>query len=401
MMKKQFSDWIKGKQMFGISLQLKGSEDWLVDALELQRKGSEVKLLGKCEGIRNATDIWEQVPAHSSVSLCLNGSGVLLKTINAEHWNDGIDSVLPNVKAEDFIIQKMDMTDGRLLIALMRKDLLTSILKQFSEHKFWVVDLWLGPVCFHSLSSLFEKGNQDILLPGLQVQMQNGKLHRYQKSEVKPENYYYLGGEDLWGNQLLPFASALSSMAVSNHNEIPDEIEELAGEYFARKFLMKAGVAALVLVFMAVLINFFAFDSLRQEQSQLSAQVETGCNLLTKLDALKSDLQQKDDFLLKSGLNTESKLSFYADRIAVDLPEGVRLNSMELNPILKKVKKDKEIIYRTDYINVQGETNYPLELNLWIQNLKKEEWVDKVTKQEYLLKQKGAPAIFVMEISVK
>lgn len=401
MMKKQFSDWIKGKKMYGVSLQLKGGEEWQVDALELERKGGEVRLRSKCEDIRNVENIWEQIPEHSSLSLCLNGSGVLLKTINSEQWNDGIDSVLPNVKAEDFIIQKMDMTDGRILIALMRKDLLASILQQFSDHKLWVVDLWLGSVCFHSLDSLFEKGNQDILLPGLQLKMHHGKLHEYKKSELKPENYYYLGGEALWGNQLLPFASALSSMAVGNHNEIPAEIEKLSGEYFARKFLMKSGVATLAIVFMAVLINFFVFDSLRKEQSQLSTQVETGRNLLTRLDVLKEDLKQKNDFLLKSGLNTQSKLSFYADRIAVDLPEGVRLSSMELNPILKKVKKDKEIQYRTDYINVQGETNYPLELNLWIQKLKKEEWVDKVIKQEYLLKQKGAPAVFVMEISVK
>nr|WP_320120050.1 hypothetical protein [uncultured Marinifilum sp.] len=401
MMKKQFSDWIKGKQMYGISLLLKGSEDWQVDALELRRKNNQVKLLNKCEGIRSTEDIWVHIPPHSCLSLCISGNGVLLKTITKEQWDNGIDSVLPNVKTEDFVIQRMDMADGRILIALMRRDMLSSILDQFSEHNLWVVDLWLGPICFHSLSSLFEKNSQDILLPGMQIQLLNGKLQKFQKSSVNPDRYYRWGGEDLWGNHLLPYASALSSMAVGNHNQLPSEIEVSSGEYFARNFLIKAGIAALLIIFLSVLVNFFVFDSLRQKQSQLSAQVETGRNLLTKLDLLKEDLKQKNDFLLKSGLNTQSKLSFYADRIAVDLPEGVRLNSMELNPILKKVKKDKEVIYRIGYINVQGETNYPLELNLWIQNLNKEEWVDKVTKQEYLLKQKGAPAVFVMEISVK
>lgn len=399
-MKEKLKEIIKGNQLFGVSLQLKGAENWQIDKIELRRKRDEIQLTNKGESILSIDDFWDQIPAHSRISLCISGSGVLMKKVNAEQMEQGVEAVLPNVRAEEFVVQQMEMTDGRVLLALMRRDVLASILKEFSDHNLWCVDIFLGPICFQSLASLLPKGDTKLLVPGVELQFLNGKLNGYRKSEEKPQEYYQLGGENLWANQLLPFASGLSSLAIGEKTNLPEEVEILANEFFARQVVIKGGALSLIVIFLSVLINFFFFDSLRKEQSQLSAQVETGRNLLTRLDALKIDFSQKEDFLLKSGLNTQSKLSYYADRLVVELPESVRLQSLEVNPLQKKIRKGKEIKYDVKNVLVQGETNQPMDLNRWIQNLKKEEWVDKVEKQEYFLKQKNKPAEFILEISV-
>ncbi|WP_461630268.1 hypothetical protein [Labilibaculum euxinus] len=400
-MQEKLKEFTKSNQLFGVSLQLKGAENWQADMIELRRKRDDIQLANKGEGIRSIDDFWEQVPAQSRISLCVSGSGVLIKKVNAEQMEQGVEAVLPNVRTEEFVVQQMDMTDGRMLLALMRRDLLASIIKEFSEHNLWIVDIFLGPICFQSLSSLLPEGEAKLLVPGVELQFVNGKLNDYRKSETKPQEYYHLGGENLWANQLLPFASGLSTLVVGESRNLPEEVQVLADEFFARQVVIKGGALSLVVIFLSVLINFFVFDSLRKKQSQLSAQVETGRNLLTRLDALKIDFSQKEDFLLKSGLNTQSRLCFYADRLVVELPESVRLQSMEVNPLQKKIRKGKEIQYNVGNILVQGETDQPMDLNRWIQNLKKEEWVDKVEKQEYFLKQKNEPAEFILEIRVK
>jgi Tfp pilus assembly protein PilN len=400
-MKLNLKEWIKGKQMFGVTLCVEKEDCWFVDVVELYREKNEIKLIDKGDELTSVEILWEKIPKNSPISLSLIGNGILLKTVSADQVENGIEGALPNIRREEFVIQQMEMSRGRCLFALIRKDVLSVILKHFQEHEIWVVDLYLGPVCLQIVSPLFLDEDQLFILSGWKVQFVGGKLEYCQKTEAKPDRYYHIGGEDLWGNQLMPFASALSTMASGNQNESSAEVKELAAEFFARKLLLKGVVAALIFIFITVLINFFVFDSLRQQQSSLFAQVETGRNLLLQLDVLKNDVQQKNNFLLKSGLNAQSKLSFYADRIANDLPQGVRLTSMELNPVENKIKKGKEIKYKSKFILIQGETTYPLDLNLWIRNLKKEEWVRKVSRQEYLLRQKNEPAYFVIEIEVK
>lgn len=400
-MKKRVTEWLFGKQTFGVSLRLQSGEDWEVDLVEIHQSRKELKLIDKGESVRCTEDLWEKLPAHGKISLNLSGTGILIKEVNTEQLEDGIEAILPNVKQEEFVVQNLSLKNGRSLLAMMRRDALASILSEFSKRNIWVIDLYLGPVSLQPIKSLFAEHTNRIQFSGMELQLESGDFTSFKRSEESDSTYYTLAGESLMSKQILPFAAAVASVVgVHSENHSP-EIANLSQEYFARQVLRKGAFTGLIILFLAVLINFFAFDSLRKKQSRLSSQVETGRNLLVKLDELRSNFSQKEEFLKKSGLNTNSRLSFYADRLAADLPERVRLTTMEMNPLMKKIREGKEIYLGNGTILVKGETQYPLELNRWIQTLKSEEWVAELKKQEYFLKQKNKPAEFVIEISVQ
>lgn len=400
-MKKRITEWLFGKQTFGVSLALKPGEDWEVDLVEIQRSRKEIKIVDKGDAIRTTEDLWAKLPAHAKISLNLSGAGILIKEVNTDQLEHGIANILPNVKPEEFIFQTLNLKNDKSVVAMMRKDLLSSIVKEFSQRNIWVVDLCLGPVGMQIIGSLFANNTEQIHLPGMKLGIEEGRFTHFKKSEERYSGYYSVAKEDLQWNQLLPFAAAVSSVATVHTKNQADEIDMLSKEFFARQLIRKGSFLALMLLFLMVLINFVVFDSLRGKQAQLSSQVETGKNLLIKLDALRNNFSQKEDFLKKSGLNKRSRLSFYADRLAADLPAEVRLTLMEINPMIKKIRKGKEINFGSGLIMVKGETMHPLELNRWIQNLKTEKWVAKLEKQEYFLKQKNKPAEFVIEISVQ
>ena len=179
-----------------------------------------------------------------------------------------------------------------------------------------------------------------------------------------------------------------------------EEINEIGKEFFAYQSLKKGIAFALGFIFLIVLLNFFLFDSMRNQKLHLNAQLQTGRSLLLNLEDVQKNVNQKEDFLRQSGLNHQSMLSYYSDRIVVDLPENVSLVSMELNPLKSKIKKGKEINYRVNRIVVEGKTSEPDELNNWIRQLKKQEWVSKVEKQEYFLRNKKQAAEFILEVSI-
>lgn len=400
-MKKQITEWLFGKQTFGVSIRLSAGENWEVDFVEIQRSSKEIKLIDKGDAIRSTEDLWARLPEHGKISLNLSGTGILIKEVNTEQLEDGIETILPNVKQKEFVVQNLSLKNGKSILAMMRRDLLASVLEEFTKRNLWVTDLCLGPVSLKIVEPLFANHTTLIRLSGMELGIEAGEFTCFQRSEEIYSGYYSVAGEDLLSRQLLPFAAAVSSVATIHSKQQTDEVANLSQEYFARQVLKKGGFTALIVLFLIVLLNFVAFDSLRKEQTKFSLQVETGKNLLIKLDELRSNFTQKEDFLKKSGLNKNSQLSFYADRLAADLPVEVRLTSMEINPLMKKIRVGKESRFAANIIMVKGETMHPLQLNRWIQSLKLESWVAKLDKQEYFLKQKNKPAEFVIEISVQ
>lgn len=400
-MQRRITEWLFGKQTFGVALDLKSGEDWQVDLVEIQRSRKEIKIVDKGDTTRTTEDLWAKLPAHAKISLNLLGAGILIKEVSTDQLEHGIANILPNVKPEEFIFQTLNLKSDRSVVAMMRKDLLSSIVKEFSQRNIWVVDLCLGPVGMQIIGTLFADNTKLIHLPGMELGIEEGEFTHFKKSKERYSGYYSVAGENLQSSQLLPFAASVSAVVTIHAKNQTDEIATLTKEFFARQVLRKGSFLALVLLFLVVLINFVAFDSLRGKQAELSSQVETGKNLLIKLDELRNNFSQKEDFLKKSGLNKSSRLSFYADRLAADLPGEVRLTLMEINPMIKKIRKEEEMIFGFELIIVKGETMHPLELNRWIQNLKTEKWVAKLEKQEYFLKQKNKPAEFVIEISVR
>lgn len=393
-------NWIKGNSITGIHINMKSPDEWELEGINLQRKGENISLISKFDTVENTSGFLDSLPTHSSISLCLTGTGLLIKEVDALQLENGIETVLPNLRLDDFLVQEMEVGSSKALVAILRKDLLQKIIEIFQARKLHLSDIYLGPVAFKNITALFTE-DKLVSCGGMELSFNNQKLIRYAKADSKPMDRFSLAGEILDSQHVLPFVSGLSTLAISTETHLSDEIILIRKENLARRIIQKSTYTSLAILFFVLLLNFVQFNKYNKLQNQLNAQLLTGKNLLQKRNQLNEEVKQKTDFFVKSGLNTESRLSYYSDRIAACLPSNLQLTSIELNPITGKKKEGKEIHFSSGMIRIEGETFFPVAFDAWVQKLKKETWLDSILKQEYFMKEKDKTGFFRVELKLK
>ena len=116
---------------------------------------------------------------------------------------------------------------------------------------------------------------------------------------------------------------------------------------------------------------------------------------------MKLKINTKNAFIEMSGLKNASRVSFYADRIAMDLPEKIRLIELNVNPLEKKIKTGEPIVFGHNNIVVKGNSKRSSDLNNWILILKQNDWVSDILVINYQQENPLEPGVFEIKISVK
>ncbi|PCH69845.1 MAG: hypothetical protein COC06_06520 [Bacteroidales bacterium] len=227
---------------------------------------------------------------------------------------------------DEFVVQQMELgKTGKALVVIVRKDFLQTIVDEFLNRKLWLVDVYLGPIVLKNLLPLFEE-NTCLQLQGMELEISQGEFVSYQKKTNKSWDRYRIGDELIDSNHVLPFACGISTLGFGDTTHIPELLMQVRSESISRRIAIGSQVAFLALVFLILLMNFIRFDAVNEEYSRFSAQLQTGKNLLFRMNDLKDEVAQKESFYVKSGLDTQSKLSYYSDRIASCLPSRLSFN---------------------------------------------------------------------------
>src|SRR3989338_165223 len=89
----------------------------------------------------------EIIHKSTPVSLVINGKGIMFRELGTEGLDDQqiLNQVLPKVSIHDYYLQKTDASDGKQVIAVIRKSLVTQILQKFSELGLKIIQISLGP----------------------------------------------------------------------------------------------------------------------------------------------------------------------------------------------------------------------------------------------------------------
>lgn len=392
---------VRGNKIFGIHLHVKSQGEYDFESLLVKRKFESISVVSQKGNEADEISSLKQLPPNSQISLCLSGSGVLVKKVDSVQLEDGLGTVLPNGNLDEFVVQQMELGNtGKALVAIIRKDFLQSIVDEFLDLKLWLVDIYLGPIVLKNLLPLFEE-NICLQLPEMELEISQGEWVSYVKKRNTNWDRYRIGDELIDSNCVLPFTCGISTLGFGETKHIPELLMQVRSESVSRRIGIGSQLAFLVLVFLILLGNFIRFEAVNEEYSQFSVQLQTGENLIYRMNNLKKEVERKESYYVKSGLDTQSKLSYYSDRIASLLPSDLRLSSLDLNPLQGKIKEGKEMHFANDFIQIDGETNHPVQFNNWIQKLRKEDWVEEISKQEYFKKDQNKAGEFRIEIKIK
>jgi hypothetical protein len=161
------------------------------------------------------------------------------------------------------------------------------------------------------------------------------------------------------------------------------QVSANAAEYKNKKAFKKLSRTSVAFFLVVCLINFFVFTNYFDRQKKLDAELTVYQNAISLHEKLSAELQNKKNFLEKSGLAFSTRTSYYADRLVYDIPEEIQLVSLSLFPLKGGIEKDSVIKFDNKKIHVKGYCQKSILLNNWINLIKTKDFVAETVLDNY------------------
>ncbi|MEM7104357.1 MAG: hypothetical protein AAF502_14560 [Bacteroidota bacterium] len=327
---------IKPKQTAGLSI-TRSADGISFNVVVLNKRKDSVSITLKASG-NSLESLSEQLNPDIPVFLSIKGKGILQKKLEV----DGLDkstafkNAFPNSKPEDFLITKSQGPGSETLSIIRKKEMVT-----FLER--------LNTLGINVLSTNIDK-QHDI------------------------EDWSFLEQEQLEESLKLPLALALEGLHFSVGTEAESDIDaKRIQAFFYKKLFSNLSVILLAACFGLLLINgllFTHFHSLNQTVALEKSSLDQKTKLLQALKV-------KTQLITDNRLNRKSRTSFYADRIALDLPQNISFTKVILFPEKQDNKKtpDQIPVFSRETIKIIGMCNGCLDVQQWRKTLNNQTWV--------------------------
>ncbi|HXA02618.1 MAG TPA: hypothetical protein VNW99_11560 [Cytophagaceae bacterium] len=335
------------------------------------------------------------------VSLIFNGKGILTKKVFQEKNEEDaalLSQVLPNAKAMDFYIQKKDS-----YVTVARREAIDEVLSRLKEIGLPVISLSIGPLAGLSIIPFMKHGGNNISFAGHEYMLENDHLKEYKYAATTEEKEITIGDENITSHQAMAYAAAFQEILSQDPVHVEDEhIKEGAQEY-KYKNLLKYLTIIICSVFIAIItVNIFLSFYLDSKNKNLGSKQRGYQLMLNKLDSLGAQIKEKEIFLKESGWLEDSKISYFSDRIASTIPPSVKLTELAVNSFNDKAStSEKKLIFNNSIIIILGHCTTATELNPWMKEMKKFDWVKEVKVHTYAYNEKNKEGDFKIQIELR
>lgn len=376
------------RKIVGLEVFIKPDQNYVFNLIILEKIKDKIEIIDRRNNITSIEAI-QKIEDISSLpfALILNGKSVLNKKINnpSIDANSVIASIIPNANAEEFSYQ-IYLSEGFNWVSIIRKEILESIIKTFSDAGLSIVDLSLGVFSVESILPLMS-GHTNIQIHASKLEIENDKIIAVSKNEsIGSAIKYNIGTDELSQSLLLAFSKAFTRLV-----QIPSEIynvDIIAKEeenYIYTNLFQKLKWGGLIGVFSLLLINFMLFNHLNNKNQATGVQLSMHQNQLLQLDELKKEYQKKQLFFKQTSVLKPSRVSWYADQITASIKEGIQLQQLEVAPPINKKRRkiDRQFIFDNRKILIKGNSRKSTHLNNWINRLQYLDWIETINVLPY------------------
>ena len=396
--------FLKANVIAGVEVIISSSNSYSFSFMLLRRQKDNIKIELREEEINDFDELKKKLSTSIPIIISIDGKGILHKFVKIEKKEENtsiINQVLPNSSILDFYIQKVNTSENEKIIAsIARKGLIDDLLEMFSKNKFHVIDLYLGPFIVNIINSIVAV--ETIKTKLFLLQFENNQIVNFEKTDSQNENYL-IGTETINSNEIVSFSSSMSYFALNDNitSIIHPEIIKAKDEAVFKRFFTIFGWGFLIFFFSLLFINYLFFNSYSSKFNDLSAQIDQNKNYISLLDTLKKQYQFQQQLFSNNGYLSNTRFSFFADRLALLLPANISLTTMQINPLLNKPKNNEEVSFQRNRILIRGIANNSFYLNEWINKLKIEKWISEVKILDYKYEKTENNGEFAIEIKIE
>ncbi|MBV7269084.1 hypothetical protein [Winogradskyella luteola] len=370
-----------GNRFCGIEHTTKNKSD-IIFSTSLKQSKKELAVHGSWES-NSIEGIAKKLPKNQPILLILNNGNVLTKTIESEQ-QDSLKLVykaFPNINLEAFYYEVL--SQGKMhFIALCRKDYVDGIIHKYLALKVSIIDISLGNLLVNNISSFVNR--EHIFSSNAEIDIENNQVVQIRKKDVLPQSYD-INGLNVNNQQLLPFSGALQIVLKTGQTQtnISDKKSFLESDFKQSRFFNLFLKVGGLFILSVLLINFFFFNHYFNKSStlsQLSEINQSTKNQILKMDKIVSKKQKMVNDLLESN---GSKSSFYSNSIIHSLPNSILLSELNFQPLLKRIKADKDIELKEKYITISGKSGDSEAFSDWISVLESKDWIAHIDIVDY------------------
>lgn len=311
----------------------------------------------------------------SDIPILLNfsGKGIINKKVLSE--GNYLKEVLFNASVEDFYIYEVHQGKN-VFLSIARKEVLNTFFSQFESEKYHLVDYSIGAIVGTALKKLINQ--ETICTRDSTLIFEKDLLVDFQKKE-KAEKSYSLGSEQISSSQVPLFATLLNHLYPLDF--ISYEFAFLLKnrqELWFKNFFNHAALAIGLFFLISLLASYLLLNHYNNKYVAYESQLYNLNHTYNQVKHLEIEKENKISILRASGMMKQNFLSYYIYRIANSIPENIKLSNLKVNPITKKIKNFEKIVFDTNSVLVQGNTESSLPINIWVKKLKSENWIEKI-----------------------
>ena len=398
-LKDKWTRLVWGEKFTSIHIHLLDNEKAEFTAVTIERKGDELTVLNEMTSSNSVDELSEFVDEYIPLVVLLTGKGIISKRLPRNRGGEGAQvkeciSEYGNTE----VIHSVTFNENWLYVNMMRSDLTDTWLRRLEQVGLSPIRIELGPSTAWEILRFLEAREVGTSRYRFEFDTQGFTLIEQSESEA---GSYSLDGEMIAGQLLLPYAGVVALLKTLDIEPDDRPLHDAFQDAYYQRATKKAGLLAVVVLFVVLLVNAGLFMHYHDKQSTLEAQLLEYQGKLSEVELLQQELEQKRLMAKASGNDTHGRFAFYADRVASVLNQDIGLTRLTVNPIQPKEPRSDKITVRPNVLEVEGQCKESAELDDWITKLNELEEVASVRILDFGKKRDSDENQFSLEITMK
>lgn len=411
MIKRTLDGIMRGKLAAGVDITLLPDGTFSISVVQLKKVKSQLVIEKSKEELTSIEALAGFINVKQPVCIVLNGKGIVHRKVTASAGDSPaalLNKVLPNANVDEFNIQQIPVSSTHAIVSVIRSAIVETVIEALAKVGITGISSFtLGPFAVNNILPLLAESavqNDRLLLENYQLQLQDRQIVDITAASLPGEQVIQVGNDLLSHKLLVPFAAAVMYFTVDRISGITGSsiIDTLKEEYSQKRKFVICATAVLAVLFFVLMVNYLVFNHYWTRNQELSGILTSNQMAMAHYDTLTKQLSYKKEFLEQHGLLEGSRTSFYVDRLASLLPASVQWTDVTVHPLKKKktAAEGEGIAFEKEIIRVAGRCQKSTDLNSWMKNVKRKDWVNSVTLLNYAQPHEADDGHYLLEIKL-
>lgn len=296
--------------------------------------------------------------------------------------NKDISLAFPNINQDDFYINRL-YTNETCFVSICRKKVIDQYLSEYKDKGVKVVSFYLGNSYLNELSSVLDY--PEVYSKTAKAAFSNNALLSLEKSSNDTSGNYYIEEESVPSHALLPVALGLhylSAFSVTNINT-EDENRKLKVAFKKLRIQKLSIYSSITLLLLLLTINSLLFSSIfkkveKLQQNQQSFEIQK--ELITRLQGSHDKKKQLVQSIQKTGFSNSSQI---INEVLENIPKSILLETLEYQPLEKKIRADKPIVIGAKKLLIIGKTSDKDNFFDWVKTIEAKPFVSNLNIEDF------------------